>query len=98
VFFYIPNPKWLHSSSVNLDCCCVVLSITFFFRSLNVTLYQVERIYYGAIAIHPRFTKRISSLRTAGEKGEGSLDKDATSDDDLFDAFRLSMMFWRRRA
>ena len=26
---------------------------------------------------------------------EGSLDKDATSHDDLFDAFSLSSMFWR---
>ena len=44
----------------------------------------------GLVAINPRFNKLITSLRTAVEKGDGSLDKDATSFDDYFDAFRLS--------
>ena len=48
----------------------------------------------GHIAINPSFTKLIISLGTAVEKGEGSLDKEATSHDDLFDSFRLSLMFW----
>jgi hypothetical protein len=38
-------------------------------------------------------TKLITSLRTAVENGEGMLDKDATSDDDVFDAFRMSLQF-----
>jgi len=33
-------------------------------------------------------------LRTAVEKGEGSLDKDATSYDDILDAFRLALQFY----
>lgn len=37
----------------------------------------------------------ITALRTAVEKGEGVLDKEATSYDDIFDAFRLAMrMFY----
>ena len=48
----------------------------------------------GHMAIHPRFTKLITALRTAVENGQGMLDKDATSHDDLMDAFRLSLMFW----
>jgi hypothetical protein len=48
----------------------------------------------GQVAIHTRFSKLITSLRTAVENGEGSLDKDATSHDDLLDAFRPSLMFW----
>ena len=48
----------------------------------------------GVVAINPRFTKLITALRTAVEKGEGMLDKEATSHDDLFDAFRLSLQFW----
>ena len=47
-----------------------------------------------AIAINPRFDKLITSLRTAVEKGEGSLDKEATSYDDIFDAFRLILQFY----
>lgn len=38
--------------------------------------------------------KLITSLRTAVENGEGSLNKEATSHDDLFDSFRLSLIFW----
>jgi hypothetical protein len=48
----------------------------------------------GMIAIHPKHNKLITALRTAVENGEGSLDKEATSHDDLFDSFRLSFMFW----
>jgi hypothetical protein len=48
----------------------------------------------GQVAINPKFTKLITSLRTAVEKGEESLDKEMTSYDDCFDSFRLNMMFW----
>ena len=48
----------------------------------------------GSIAINPRFDKLITSLRTAVENGNGNLDKEATSHDDLMDAFRLSLQFW----
>jgi hypothetical protein len=48
----------------------------------------------GYIAINPKFDKLITSLRTAVEKGEGILDKEATSYDDIFDAFRLAMKMY----
>lgn len=48
----------------------------------------------GYVAINPRFTKLVTALRTAVEKGDGTLDKEATSHDDLFDAFRMSLQFW----
>jgi hypothetical protein len=48
----------------------------------------------GVVAINPKHTKLITALRTAVEDGTGSLDKEATSHDDLFDSFRLSLMFW----
>jgi hypothetical protein len=48
----------------------------------------------GTIAINPRFDKLITSLRTAVEKGEGGLDKEATSYDDIFDVFRLALQFY----
>jgi hypothetical protein len=43
----------------------------------------------GYKAIHPKHNKLITALRTAVENGEGSLDKETTSHDDLFDAFKL---------
>jgi hypothetical protein len=48
----------------------------------------------GQVAVSPKHNKLITALSTAVENGEGSLDKEATSHDDLFDAFRLSLMFW----
>jgi hypothetical protein len=54
---------------------------------------EESRVYprYGTIAISPRFVKLITSLRTAVEKGEGTLDKDAASYDDILDEFRLCL-------
>ena len=48
----------------------------------------------GYVAINPRHSKLITALRTAAENGEGVLDKEATSHDDVFDAFRMSLQFW----
>lgn len=48
----------------------------------------------GVVAINPSHTKLITALRTAVEKGEGTLDKEATSHDDLLDAFRMSLQYW----
>jgi hypothetical protein len=50
----------------------------------------------GMVAIDEmKHGKLITPLRTAQENGEGVLDKEATSHDDLMDAFRLSLQFWR---
>jgi hypothetical protein len=49
----------------------------------------------GYIAINPKFDKLITSLRTAVEYNDGVLDKEATSYDDVFDAFRLAMCYYR---
>jgi hypothetical protein len=49
----------------------------------------------GGLILHPSFNKLIVALRTAVEKGEGTLDKETTSHSDVFDAFRLSLMRYR---
>ena len=48
----------------------------------------------GYMAIQPRFNKLITALRMAEENGEGVLDKDAMSFEDLLESFRLSLQFW----
>jgi hypothetical protein len=49
----------------------------------------------GKIAINPdRFDKLITALRTAVDN-DGTLDKEATSYNDIFDAFRLALKFYR---
>ena len=48
---------------------------------------------HNIVAINPHFEKLITSLRT--EENEGNLDKEGTVHDDLFDAFRLSLKYYR---
>jgi hypothetical protein len=47
----------------------------------------------GLVAINPRFSKLITSLRTA-VAAENTLDKERTSYNDILDAFRLSMHYY----
>lgn len=56
---------------------------------------ELMEYHKGRVAINPNHTKLITALRTAVEKGDGTLDKEAASHDDLFDSFRLSLIFWR---
>ena len=58
--------------------------------------YAKKLLEYGSgvVAINPGHTKLITALRTAVEKGEGTLVKEATSHDDVFDAFRMSLQYW----
>jgi len=55
---------------------------------------ELKEYRNGQVAIHPKFKMLITALRTAVEKGEGTLDMEATSHDDLFDSLRLSLQFW----
>ena len=48
----------------------------------------------GRIAINPKFDKLITSLRTAVDN-DGTLDKESTSYNDIFDAFRLALKFYQ---
>jgi hypothetical protein len=48
----------------------------------------------GKIAINPnKFDKLITALRTTVDN-DGTLDKEATSYNDIFDAFRLALKFY----
>ena len=47
-------------------------------------------------AINPVFDKLITSLRTAVDN-DGTLDKEQTSYNDIFDAFRLALKFYSYR-
>ena len=51
---------------------------------------RVVKYQNGMVAIHPRFNKLITVLRTAVENGEGSLDMEA-----LVTTTRMLLMFWR---
>ena len=73
-----------------------VIPVSFAKEHKRMLAHCKELLEYrnGQMAIHPKFGKLITALRTAVENGEGVLDKEATSHDDLFDSFRLSLQFW----
>ena len=48
----------------------------------------------GCIAINPAFGKLVTSLRTAVEN-DGILVKEETSHNDIFDAFRLALRYYK---
>jgi hypothetical protein len=50
----------------------------------------------GKIAINPVFDKLVTALRTAVD-ADGTLDKESTSYNDIFDAFRLALKFYQFR-
>jgi hypothetical protein len=63
-----------------------------FFRIL--VMVDVLEHELGKVAINPdRFDKLITSLRTAVDN-DGVLDKESTSYNDIFDAFRLALKFY----
>jgi hypothetical protein len=64
-------------------------------RTLLIHAKMVLESKEYAIAINQRFDKLITSLRTAVESGEGVLDKQTTSFNDIFDAFRLALNFYK---
>ena len=82
------------------------LSNNMFVLPVNFSRYHKEMLAHtkklmeydgGAIAISSKHNKLITALHTAVEKGEGSLDKEVTSYDDVFDAFRLSLQRWQSK-
>ena len=72
----------------------VAFSIQLYHKDMLSHCEEVMEYDGGKIAINPSFNKLIVALRTAVEKGEGTLDKEATSHDDLLDAFRMSLQYW----
>jgi type II secretory pathway pseudopilin PulG len=63
---------------------------------LNAVQSQLDSMQKdgGRIAINPdKFDKLVTALRTAVDN-DGTLDKEATSYNDIFDAFRLALKFY----
>ena len=72
-----------------------VIPVRFSSDSRQMLAHTKMLLERGEIMIHPKFDKLITALRQAFENGEGILDKEATSYDDIFDALRLAMMYYR---
>lgn len=71
----------------NSDCMKVV-PVNFHTRHREMLAHSKLLLERGNIAINPKFNKLITALRTAADN-EGTLDKEGTSYNDIFDAYRL---------
>ena len=74
---------------MNIDNIMKVVPVHFIEYNAMLTRYKMF-LEKGAIQIDPRFDKLITYLLTA-MKNDENLDKQATSFEDGFDAFRLSL-------
>jgi hypothetical protein len=67
-----------------------VFPVNFATMHKDILAHTNDLLSIKKIRIHPNFEKLITSLRTAMiNTNEGNLDKDATSYNDIFDAFRM---------
>ena len=47
------------------------------------------------VEINPIFDNLVTALRTGSENGEGILDKEQTSYDDILDAYRFALRYYQ---
>ncbi len=64
-------------------------------RSMIIHAKELLEFETPIIAINPRFDKLTTALRTAVSSDDGKLDKEATSYDNVLDAFRLSLQMFK---
>ena len=96
--YYTEYIELYRKNKQNIENCMKVIPVHFA-REHKAMLTQCKMfLEKGAIQIDPRFDKLITSLRTAVENGEGVFDKQATSYNDVFDAFRLAMKYYEFEA
>ena len=77
-----------------------VIPVTFSNHHTKLLQHLKDLVDGGYIAIHPRFTKLITSLKTA-HSTELKYDKSTTSTSqftDIFDALRMNVQLYRKEA
>jgi hypothetical protein len=74
-----------------------VVPVPFSTEGKNMLIHTKELLEFETpiLAINPKFEKLTSSLRTAISDDWGKLDKEATSYDNVLDAFRLSLQMFK---
>jgi len=93
--YYNEYIEMARKNRLNLEDYMKVIPVQFAREHKSMLTHCKMLLEQGALQIDPRFDKLIISLRTAVENGEGILDKKATTYNDVFDAFRLSMKFYQ---
>lgn len=90
----IANLKLRHPKHLNLATFMDVIPISFAADGRDMLGYTKRCLDSGWLAIHPNFQKLIIALRTAVAT-DGLLDKQTTAHNDVFDAFRLSLSYYK---
>jgi hypothetical protein len=74
-----------------------VVPVPFSTEGKNMLIHTKELLEFETpiVAINPKFEKLTTSLRTAISDDLGKLDKEATSYDNVLDAFRLSLQMFK---
>jgi len=74
-----------------------VVPVPFSSEGKNMLIHTKELLEFETpiVAINPKFEKLTTSLRTAISDDMGKLDKEATSYDNVLDAFRLSLQMFK---
>jgi hypothetical protein len=74
-----------------------VVPVPFGTEGKNMLIHTKELLEFESpiVAINPKFEKLTTSLRTAISDDLGKLDKEATSYDNVLDAFRLSLQMFK---
>jgi hypothetical protein len=93
--YYNEYIEMARKNRLNVEGYMKVIPVHFAHEHKSMLTHCKMLLEQGALQIHPRFDKLIISLKTAVENGEGILDKQATSFNDVFDAFRLAMKFYK---
>ena len=82
---------------VDINRYMKVVPIPFSTEGKNMLIHTKELLEFETpiVAINPKFEKLTTSLRTAISDDLGKLDKEATSYDNVLDAFRLSLQMFK---
>jgi hypothetical protein len=74
-----------------------VIPVRFSTEHKDMLAHSKIKLEKELVAINPRLDKLMTALRTAVDN-EGALDKEATSYDDIFDAYRLALEFYHHKS
>ena len=87
---------WCKKNNLLVENYMKIVPVSFSSDGPNMLIHLKRLLEHpnNLVAIHPRYDKLITSLRTAVAT-EMKLDKEATSYDDLLDAFRMVAYFYR---
>ena len=84
-------------NKVDINRYMKVVPVPFSTEGKNMLIHCKELLEFERpiVAISPKFDKLLTSLRTCQSDDLGKVDKDATSYDNVLDAFRLSLQMFR---